>query len=321
VINGVINVYKTKGFTSHDVVAKLRGILGQKKIGHTGTLDPEATGVLPVCLGSATKLCDMLTEKKKEYVAKVRLGVVTDTQDMTGTVVKEHPVDISEEALLEALAGFVGSYDQIPPMYSAIKINGKKLYELARAGKEVERKPRRVEIEAITLEEIALPCLTIRVNCSKGTYIRTLCHDLGQRLGCGAAMEELERTRSGQFGLDTALTLEEIEARVKAAGEEEATSRVKPTAAEIASRLGEYLIPVDRMFEAYPALFLLPEAERLIQNGNSFYVNHVRPECLPRTPEEDSPYRVYIGDKVFMGIYEYRKREKRFVPVKMFISQ
>ena len=168
-MNGIINVYKETGYTSHDVVAKMRGICKQKKIGHTGTLDPEATGVLPVCLGTGTKLCDMLTDKEKEYVTELLLGVETDTQDMTGTVLRESKVDVTAEQVEKVIKGFIGTYDQIPPMYSALKVNGKKLYELARNGIEVERKARQVTIREIEISEIRLPLVRMRVVCSKGT--------------------------------------------------------------------------------------------------------------------------------------------------------
>ena len=180
-INGIVNVYKEKGFTSHDVVAKLRGILHQKKIGHTGTLDPEAEGVLPVCLGNATRLCDMLTDKDKTYRAVLLLGQTTDTQDTTGTVLSTCAEIPSEEAVRSAVTGFIGPYEQVPPMYSALKVGGKKLYELAREGKTVERQARTVQIYGITIEDIQLPRVTMTVSCSKGTYIRTLCHDIGER--------------------------------------------------------------------------------------------------------------------------------------------
>lgn len=307
-INGVINIYKIKGFTSHDVVAKLRGIMKQKKIGHTGTLDPDATGVLPVCLGSATKLCDMLTDKDKEYIAKVQLGVITDTQDMTGTVLKEKEVNVTESQVREAIQSFVGSYEQIPPMYSALKVNGKKLYELAREGKEVERKARPVTIHYIEVMEMSLPQITIKVGCSKGTYIRTLCHDLGEKLGCGAAMAALERTKSGQFSLDTAITLAELEEKLKASEEDRE---------KMAQSL---VIPVDNMFLEYQELRVVPQWERLIQNGNSFDEKNLRKEFLQMNRFDKSRYRVYIGENIFMGVYEYRKNEKKFYPVKMFIS-
>ena len=210
-INGILNVYKEAGYTSHDVVAKLRGICRQKKIGHTGTLDPDAVGVLPVCLGNATRLCDMLTDKSKEYEAVLLLGKVTDTQDISGKVLEEHPVLMEEEQAVEAVLSFLGSYEQIPPMYSALKVNGKKLYELARAGKEVERAGRPVEIRQIEILSAALPEITFRVVCSKGTYIRTLCHDIGARLGCGGTMKSLKRTRVGLFTIDNALRLDELE--------------------------------------------------------------------------------------------------------------
>lgn len=307
-INGVINIYKIKGFTSHDVVAKLRGIMRQKKIGHTGTLDPDATGVLPVCLGSATKLCDMLTEKEKEYIAKVQLGVTTDTQDMTGTVLSEREVEVTESRVREMIQSFVGHYEQIPPMYSALKVNGKKLYELAREGKEVERKARPVTIHYIEILDMALPQITIKVGCSKGTYIRTLCHDLGEKLGCGAAMASLERTKSGQFSLDTAITLADLEEMLK--NSEEDREKVLQT----------LIIPVDKMFKECGELKLLPQWERLVQNGNSFEEKNLRTEFIEKERVDKSQYRVYINENTFMGVYEYRKNEKKFYPVKMFLA-
>ena len=305
-INGVINIYKIKGFTSHDVVAKLRGIVRQKKIGHTGTLDPDATGVLPVCLGSATKLCDMLTDKAKEYIAKVRLGVTTDTQDMTGTILSEKNVDVTEEQVTMAIQAFVGDYEQIPPMYSALKVNGKKLYELAREGKEIERKARPVTIHYIEILEMSLPEITIKVGCSKGTYIRTLCHDLGEKLGCGAAMASLERTKSGQFTKETAITLAELEEKVRDAGEKRE------------EMIQSMVIPVEDMFSDYEKLWLLPQWERLIQNA--FEEKNLRKEFLTKDRMDKANYRIYIGENTFMGVYEYRKEERKFYPVKMFIS-
>ena len=195
-VNGILNVYKEKGYTSHDVVAKLRGIVGQKKIGHTGTLDPDAEGVLPVCLGRATKVCDMLTEKDKTYEAVLLLGKETDTQDISGTVLRVGETEgLTQEQVKDCVMSFVGEYDQIPPMYSALKVNGKKLYELAREGKMIERKSRKVEIKEIRILEMALPRVRMEVSCSKGTYIRTLCHDIGEKLGCFGCMESLLRTK------------------------------------------------------------------------------------------------------------------------------
>ena len=200
--HGIINVYKEPGYTSHDVVARLRGILKQKKIGHTGTLDPAAEGVLPVCLGAGTRLCDMLTDRSKTYQAVMLLGCETDTQDTTGTILaedREGALSLVEEQVNEAVMGFKGDYAQIPPMYSALKVDGKKLYELARAGKEVERRPRAVQILDIKVSRIELPRVWMEVTCSKGTYIRTLCHDIGRLLGCGGCMEHLTRTRVDRF--------------------------------------------------------------------------------------------------------------------------
>lgn len=193
-INGIINVYKEWGFTSFDVVAKLRGILHERKIGHTGTLDPEATGVLPVCIGNATKVCELLTDKDKVYRTVMHLGITTDTQDMTGTVKEDRSREaalLKEQTVEAAILQFVGDYEQIPPMYSALKVNGKKLCDLARAGIEVERKARTVKIFSIEIEKINLPYVTMQVHCSKGTYIRTLCADIGEVLGVGACMESL----------------------------------------------------------------------------------------------------------------------------------
>ena len=224
-ISGIINVYKEKGFTSHDVVAKLRGIFQQKKIGHTGTLDPDAEGVLPVCLGKATKVCDLLTDKDKEYETVLLLGKATDTQDITGAVISESPVTCQEEEIRKIIVGFVGAYSQIPPMYSALKVNGKKLCDLARSGVSVERAARDVQIFSIDILEVLLPRVKMRVHCSKGTYIRTLCHDIGSKAGCGGCMESLLRTRVAEFHLGEAKKLSEIEAevqvvRAKAAGKE-----------------------------------------------------------------------------------------------------
>ncbi|MDE6127753.1 MAG: tRNA pseudouridine(55) synthase TruB, partial [Lachnospiraceae bacterium] len=246
--NGVINIYKEKGFTSHDVVAKMRGILQQKKIGHTGTLDPEAVGVLPVCLGNATRLADMLTDRDKEYEAVMRLGVTTDTQDMSGTVLEEKPVLASAAEVEAAMESFVGGYEQVPPMYSALKINGKRLYELAREGREVERKPRRVSLYGIEILSMQLPEVSFRVSCSKGTYIRTLCHDIGGSLGCGAAMSSLKRTKSGCFTLDTAITL----SRLEQLRDEKAIEKV--------------LVPVDAMFDGLAAVHVPDIYIRAVQN-------------------------------------------------------
>ncbi|MCH5334091.1 MAG: tRNA pseudouridine(55) synthase TruB, partial [Agathobacter sp.] len=199
--NGIVNVYKEKGFTSFDVVAKMRGIFHQKKVGHTGTLDPDAEGVLPVCLGSATKVCDVLTDKDKEYEAVLLLGLETDTQDVTGTVLSEREVSVTEEEVRSVVSSFVGDIMQVPPMFSALKVNGQKLCDLARKGVEVERKARPVTVHEIEILDMQLPRVHMRVHCGKGTYIRTLCRDIGERLGCGGCMEQLVRTRVSDFAL------------------------------------------------------------------------------------------------------------------------
>lgn len=299
-MDGIINVYKEKGYTSHDVVAKMRGILRMKKIGHTGTLDPDAEGVLPVCLGKGTKLCDMLTDRSKTYRAVLLLGLETDTQDTTGAVLKESPVDVGEEEVREAVLSFVGHYDQIPPMYSALKVGGKKLYELARAGKEVERQARPVEILKIQVEEIDLPRVTMTVSCSKGTYIRTLCYDIGKKLGCGGCMEALLRTRVDRFELADSLKLSEIE-RLRDEG-----------------RIGEYIVPVDGMFQDLPAIHTLPEYDKLVHNGNWFLAEQASPEgaVLDLAPRA----RVYDSHGQFIGVYQYREEKQRYQPQKIFLG-
>ena len=304
-MNGIINVYKEKDFTSFDVVAKLRGILKQKKIGHTGTLDPDAVGVLPVCLGSATKLCDMLTDKKKEYIAEFVLGKETDTQDISGQVIKETEVVCTQEEVKTAIQSFVGDYDQLPPMYSAIKVDGKRLYELARQGKEVERKKRPVTFYEIEIIKCELPYVTIRVLCSKGTYIRTLCHDIGQKLGCGAAMTELERTRSGQFTKENAYTLAEIE-RLRDAGS-----------------LDEIVMPVDTVFMNLPAFVVAGELEKKILNGNLIRINECKNAGLTECFSEEKKVRVYKEKENscnFIAIYQYSKEKKGMIPDKMFLG-
>ena len=304
-MNGIINVYKEKDFTSFDVVAKLRGILKQKKIGHTGTLDPDAVGVLPVCLGSATKLCDMLTDKKKEYIAEFVLGKETDTQDISGQVIKETEVVCTQEEVKTAIQSFVGDYDQLPPMYSAIKVDGKRLYELARQGKEVERKKRSVTFYEIEIIKCELPYVTIRVLCSKGTYIRTLCHDIGQKLGCGAAMTELERTRSGQFTKENAYTLAEIE-RLRDAGS-----------------LDEIVMPVDTVFMNLPAFVVSGELEKKILNGNLIRAGECKSAGLTDVFSEGKKVRVYKDNNNscnFIAIYQYSKEKKGMIPDKMFLN-
>ena len=296
--NGIINIYKESGFTSHDVVAKMRGICKQKKIGHTGTLDPEAQGVLPVCLGSGTKLCDMLTDKDKEYVAELLLGIKTDTQDMTGQILCEKEPVRDEELIRACVQSFQGEYMQVPPMYSALKVNGKKLYELARAGKEVERQARPVTIHEIGILEMNIPEVFIRVSCSKGTYIRTLCHDIGRKLGCGGTMSALKRTRVGEFTLDRALTLRCLQGLKEK------------------NLLESVVCSVDECFARYPALHVAGEHQKLIDNGNSFYPS----QTLEKEKHPEGQWvRVYNEEGRFYGIYAFENSRHWYKPVKMFL--
>ena len=296
--HGIINIYKEAGYTSHDVVAKLRGILRQKKIGHTGTLDPDAVGVLPVCLGVGTKLCDMLTDETKEYVAELRLGITTDTQDMSGNILEEKEITTSVEEIETAIYSFLGDYEQIPPMYSALKVNGKKLYELARQGKEVERKARLVRIDELEILRIEMPVIQIRVACSKGTYIRTLCDDIGKKLGCGGTMQSLQRTRVGNFKAENAITLSEVEAQKQN------------------DSLDAYIIPVDQMFSRLKSVNVKDDYLKMLENGNCLY-----PKMIGSTGifDDKEQVRIYNGQGVFFGIYQYEKDTKTLYPAKMFL--
>lgn len=301
-MDGIINVYKEQGFTSHDVVAKLRGILRMKKIGHTGTLDPQAEGVLPVCVGSATRLCDMLTEKDKIYEAVMLLGVETDTQDTTGMVLANKPLqsetgaDLTPEQVETVIASYVGTYQQIPPMYSALKIGGQKLCDLARKGITVEREARPVTIYEIEVGEICLPRVTMRVSCSKGTYIRTLLHDIGQTLGCGACMEKLVRVKAGHFTVAESLTLAEIE-RLKQEGTLEAHVSAPDTFFPTAARFG-----------------VVGAGIKYLANGNA-----LTRDCLEvLQPGEEDRILVYNPAGIFCGLYEWNEEKNGYCAKKMF---
>ena len=267
--NGILIIDKPAGWTSMDVCAKVRGILREKRVGHGGTLDPMATGVLPVFVGQATRGVEFAENSRKEYIAGLRLGLVTDTQDITGAVLETRPVHVTAEQVRQALERFLGPRQQIPPMYSAIKIGGQKLYDLARKGQEVERKPRSVTFyELELLEQAGETDFLLRCLCSKGTYVRTLCHDIGQALGCGGAMYSLRRTMAAGFTADQAVTLEDVQAR----GE-------------------ELLLPTDSLFAAHPMLLLKSDKlEKRVRCGN--------PITLPGTP--DGTYRVYSQDRQFL---------------------
>jgi tRNA pseudouridine55 synthase len=279
----------------------MRGILKIKKIGHTGTLDPEAVGVLPVCIGKATRLVDMITDKDKTYEAVLKLGITTDTQDMTGRVLKTCMEVINRTELEAAMKGFIGEYLQLPPMYSAIKVDGKKLYELARQGKEIERERRRVSIHDIRLlawsdqEQEA----TLEVDCGKGTYIRTLLYDIGEVLGCGGTMKSLIRTRVGSFSIKDSLKLSQIEELNRE------------------NCLASCLKPVDEFFRDYDRVTVDRDFHKLIYNGNAFRTEHL---MSTEQPGDTALIRVYDADQIFIGIYQYVKEEQLFKPVKMFLS-
>lgn len=285
--SGIINVYKEAGYTSFDVVARLRGILRIKKIGHTGTLDPMATGVLPVCIGKATKVCDVLTDRDKVYRCKMLLGTDTDTYDTTGTTLNFADVNVSESQITEALNLFTGDIMQKPPIYSALKVDGKRLYEYARAGKEVEIKERPVTIYGINDVVVDLPYVTFTVSCSKGTYIRSLCHDVGLKLGCFGTMDALERLKAGPFTSDEALKLDEIEHIVKD------------------DRLGEIIKPVDSVFDEYEARNITEEAFKYAVNGCELEADEVCGEAC-----SGNIYRLYTHDNRFLGIYKYTDKYK-----------
>lgn len=295
-LNGIINVYKEQDFTSHDVVAKLRGILHQRKIGHTGTLDPNATGVLPVCLGRGTKLCDMLTATKKQYKVTFIFGKETDTEDIWGTVTKIFEEKISEDQIEDTILSFVGDYMQIPPMYSAKKIQGKKLYELAREGKTVERKPQLVKIYDICDIVIDYPQVTMTVTCSKGTYIRNLCRDIGYKLHNGACMTELIRTKSSGFSIENSHTLAEIEEIMKNGDIE------------------NIIIPVERVFLNYQKATVKKNHYKLLYNGNP-----LKYSCFHESNiDTGKKIRVYDEEEHFIGIYYWKNN--LFFPDKIFYS-
>ncbi len=271
---GVLNVYKPKGMTSHDVVAILRRTLHMKRIGHTGTLDPIAEGVLPILIGKATKLSDLLMAEEKRYKAGVKLGVTTDTDDLTGEILEEKEVCVTEDDVRKVLASFLGKQAQIPPMYSAIKVDGKKLYELARRGVITERKPRDIEIYDLKIENFKGNTFDLTVHCSKGTYIRALCRDIGAALKTGAAMETLVRTKSGNFSLENAHTLEEI----KEAAEN--------------GTLETFLISADDVLEDFPRVDVSEEFATKIKNGI-----RLRPGQLGISDaEEGSLFCIYFKD-------------------------
>lgn len=270
-MNGIILVDKQQDWTSHDVVAKLRGVLHERRIGHSGTLDPLATGLLVVFVGRATRAVEFAEADSKEYITGLHLGVSTDTQDITGNIVASSGALPDEAALREAIGRFIGDIEQIPPMYSAIKIGGKKLYELARRGESVERAPRKITVSAIDIAGRDGDDYILNISCSKGTYVRTLCSDIGEALGCGACMSSLRRTRAGAFSVDEAHSLADIEAAARE------------------GRLSDIILPVDTLFASFPKLTVSQSAAKRLKNGNIIKIS-----------VEDGEYRVYSDPEEFL---------------------
>lgn len=294
-LNGILNIYKQKGFTSHDVVAKARGILHERKIGHTGTLDPDAEGVLPLCIGKATKVVPYLTEADKCYEATVKLGAYTTTEDATGDVVETFDVNVTKNQVEDVVKGFEGSYTQTPPMYSAIKVNGVRLYELARKGIVIDRPSREVYLTSCRVVEwIDDTTFKIRVDCSKGTYIRTLCTDIGKRLGCGAYMVYLLRIRVGNYDIKNSLTLEELE--------------------QHKHEVNKYIEPIEKIFSHYSKVTVLNAYNKYLNNGNTlpFKSAQYLPEQL------DSFVRIYDEEDIFRGIYKVDHQLQQFKVEKLF---
>lgn len=270
--NGILVIDKPEGWTSHDVVAKLRGIFHERRIGHAGTLDPMATGVLPVFVGRATRAVEFASDREKTYLAGLRLGTVTDTQDVTGSVLENHPVSVGREELERILDRYRGDILQVPPMYSAVKKNGRKLYELARRGEEIERAPRPISIYSLeVVEQVSETDYILRVQCSKGTYVRTLCHDIGQTLGCGGTLYLLRRTQAAGFALSDAVTMQRVVE---------------------AEEPGALLLPVDAYFSSFPALLLKDlTSEKRVRNGSQLALFG-----------QDGTYRVYGPGGDFLAL-------------------
>ena len=303
-INGILNINKEAGYTSHDVVAKLRGITKQRKIGHTGTLDPDARGVLPICFGKATKVCELLTNREKVYLATLLLGRSSDTQDSSGKVLSQRSTcHLTEEEVVTCIKSFEGESDQIPPMYSAIKVDGKKLYQLAREGIEIERKARKIVIEEINILEVDLPRVKMEIKCSKGTYIRTLCHDIGEKLGCGGLMEELLRTQVGDYTLENSITIDEFREQFES------------------GHFAHLLMKIEDVFGEYPKLYLKKEGESLAYNGNPLPSKMITGEIQLQNKEK---VRLYNESGSFIGVYQWVESvsgEGRLKVEKLFLDR
>ena len=302
-MDGIFNIYKEKGFTSHDVVAIVRRTIHMKKVGHTGTLDPDAEGVLPVCVGKATKLSDVIMDGKKSYRAMLRLGITTTTEDASGEMLETKEVDFNEDKIREVVASFIGRLEQVPPMYSAVKVNGKKLYELAREGKEIERKSRTIEVYDIRIRQFLPPDrVEIDVDCSKGTYIRTLCADIGKALGCGGHMAELLRTATGAFSLENAIKLEEL----KALAEQE--------------KAEEALLTMEDALKDFPVVKVSEKSAKFLYNGGKIQERFLTEK--PAVLKEGEIVATYDHAYNLVGLYEIKKEESNFFikPFKMLLA-
>ena len=308
-INGIINVYKEVGYTSRDAVSRLTGILRQRKIGHTGTLDPAAEGVLPMCVGKATKLCELLTDHKKQYIAVMKLGIATDTEDTTGEITEKtnypenwYEENLTAENLTKITDKFIGTQFQTPPMYSAKRVNGRRLYELAREGKVIERKPCEITVYGIEIKNIDIINreITVIVDCSKGTYIRTLCKDIGEALGCKAAMKSLLRTRTGDFYLENSYKLDEIEKIVKE------------------NRVDEIIIPIEKIFYNLRRIDVTGYAGVLLDNGGIVNMEEARLETESDNIKDGEKFRMFNKDGEFKAVYCYYEKINALKIDKMF---
>jgi tRNA pseudouridine55 synthase len=274
-MNGILNIYKPTGITSFDVVRIVRKISNVKKVGHAGTLDPEASGVLPVCIGKATRAIDYIMGDFKIYEAELKLGVITDTYDREGAILKESEVNANEDEIMQAINSFIGEINQVPPMYSALKVNGKKLYELARAGIEIERQARPILIYNIDVTEINIPYVKFRVKCSKGTYIRSLCYDIGELLNCGGMMWNLQRIATGQFHIEDTINIEDLNAE----------------------NISKHIMPIEKIFEGNTKITIEDRFVKFLLNGVV-----VKDKALSSKFQENITYSIYNNDNNFIGI-------------------
>ncbi|MFV0314425.1 MAG: tRNA pseudouridine(55) synthase TruB [Anaerotignum sp.] len=300
-MDGILNIYKEKGFTSHDVVAVVRKILQMKKVGHTGTLDPDAEGVLPICVGRGTKLSDIIMDGRKCYRTVLHLGITTTTEDASGEVLEEKAVIFDEDKISEAVKRFIGELEQVPPMYSAVKVNGKKLYELAREGKEIERKSRNITVYDIQIRRFISPCqVEMDVYCSKGTYIRTLCADIGKDLGCGGHMASLLRIATGGFSIENAITLTELKEKMKL------------------GQVEEVLLKLEDVLAGYTKVIVSEKSTKLLYNGAKIRNNFFRAQGEIQL---NQIVAVFDFEDNLVGLYTVLEEENDFFikPFKMLI--